>query len=145
MSSALHVLLGVRRVHSRMGIEMVPFRLIRDSISNLTMRFVELHGHEALLPQRKAPLSFGAFQALILLPPGVYGSVHYTGLLATSAVAVMCLLWASGFRKAELVSPTYHLRLASLVWWLVLGSGPAQRVDNPTELQLKLCATWQLR
>ena len=83
VSSALHVLLGVRRVHSRMGIEMVPFRLIRDSISNLTMRFVELHGHEALLPQRKAPLSFDAFQALILLPPGVYGSVHYTGLLAT--------------------------------------------------------------
>ena len=136
ISSGLHVLLGVRRIHARMGVELVPFKLIRETLKGLTMRFVQLHGHEALLAKRKAPLPHSSFQALLLVCAGTYNGIAYVGLLVLSTRAVMCLMWASGFRKAELVSPIYHLRVASLVWWLVLDGGPAREVPNPTETQL---------
>ena len=137
VSSALHVLLGVRRIHSRMNVDMVPFRLIRDVVKGLTMRFIELHGHEALLPHRKAPLAYDAFQALLGVPPGTHAGIHYVGLLVLSTRAVMCLLWASGFRKAELVNAAYYLRIGSLVWCLLLDDGPLMVILAPSVAQLK--------
>ena len=136
VSSALHVLLGVRRIHNRMHIDMVPFRLIKVALRGLTMRFIELHGHEALLPKRKAPLQHATFIALLNVQSGTLESLQYAGLLYLSTQAVMCLLWASGFRKAELVAAAYYLRHGSLVWCLVLNGGSATVVSTPSAQQL---------
>jgi hypothetical protein len=54
-TSALQVILGVRRVHRRLGFELVPFRQVTCVLKAMMREYCALHGPESLLPQRKNP------------------------------------------------------------------------------------------
>eukprot|EP00965_Chrysotila_dentata_P052738 1749712-Pleurochrysis_carterae.AAC.1 len=56
-ASGYNVLRQVRRVHRRAGREMVGAEHLRRAVDGLRQQFVVLHGHEALLPRRKFPMS----------------------------------------------------------------------------------------
>eukprot|EP00965_Chrysotila_dentata_P262994 6214728-Pleurochrysis_carterae.AAC.4 len=77
--------------------------------------FAVLHGHKANLPRRKFPMSITLFYRLIALP-----AFPKSSLLCASLLAILCLLYVSGFRKVELIAylperATWLMR-ASLLW-----------------------------
>jgi hypothetical protein len=91
-------------------------------MKGLIQLFIREHGPEALIPRRKAPLTFSIFQALIALQSVTVGSMRWSSdsVLGVSTIAMMCLLWSSGFRKAEIVDNAKgsYLTRASLRWFI---------------------------
>ena len=51
-ASAVAVLRGVARAHRRMGYEFVDLSAVANAANQLTMKYMELNGYEALLPRR---------------------------------------------------------------------------------------------
>ena len=55
----------IRRIHARLGIEMVPLTLVARMVHSLNRRYVEQFGIEALQPQRVEPLTNAAIRAML--------------------------------------------------------------------------------
>ena len=121
-SSGHSVLGAVRRMHLHLGLLMVPSVGVRSTLDALKARFVRRHGHEALMPKRKSPIMFPLFSQLLLLtsvPLSATRVWNADSLLGLSTLAMICMLYSSGFRKAEIVSGPWHthpLTFASLSW-----------------------------
>jgi site-specific recombinase XerD len=134
-SSALAVLLGVRRVHKFVGAEMISLNSLMPTMKGLYRRFIQLHGVEALRVCQKAPLSYNILVAVLNVSVVKLGTRVWraTSLCGVSTRAVICLLYASGFRKAEVVSNDLdsHLTRANLKWYI-----QGEYRDNPTIHQL---------
>eukprot|EP00965_Chrysotila_dentata_P112289 3712329-Pleurochrysis_carterae.AAC.1 len=64
-ASGYNVLRQVRRVHLCAGREMIKADHLRREADGLQQQFVALHGHDALLPRRKFPMSNAFFHRLI--------------------------------------------------------------------------------
>ena len=138
------VLQSVRRMHNHLGILMVPFTLLSQVMKGLKRRFVERHGHEALLANRKRPLFYKHLVSLlavssVLLPGGVMWQAG--SLLGVSTTAMICLCYSSGFRKAEITtfdSRSTPLVFSSLVWHLqgteYFGQPPFNLLRSPTDI-----------
>ena len=138
------VLQSVRRMHNHLGILMVPFTLLSQVMKGLKRRFVERHGHEALLANRKRPLFYKHLVSLlavssVLLPGGVMWQAG--SLLGVSTTAMICLCYSSGFRKAEITtfdSRSTPLVFSSLVWHLqgteYFGQPPFHLLRSPTDI-----------
>eukprot|EP00965_Chrysotila_dentata_P075614 2497250-Pleurochrysis_carterae.AAC.2 len=100
-ASRYNVLRQVQRVHLRAGRDMVKAEHLRRAVDGLQEQFVVLHGHEALLPRRKFPMSNALFHRLI-----ASSAMPEAPLLRASLLATLCPLYVSGFRKAELIAYT---------------------------------------
>eukprot|EP00965_Chrysotila_dentata_P137924 4562043-Pleurochrysis_carterae.AAC.1 len=65
---------------------MVGAEHLRRAVDGLRQQFVALHGHEALLPPRKFPMSHALFHRLIASP-----APPEAPLLRASLLAAMCV------------------------------------------------------
>ena len=137
--SGFQVLLAVVRIHKLLGLMTVPLKYVRLAMRGLLRRFVREHGHDALVPDRKWPMSHRILLLLLSLTSVPMGATVWLAdsLLGNSTLAMICLLYASGFRKAEItchgVGVSYLTR-SSLQW--VMGSTsytdpPASLLRNP--------------
>eukprot|EP00965_Chrysotila_dentata_P071488 2361879-Pleurochrysis_carterae.AAC.1 len=102
-ASGYNVLRQVRRAHLRAGREMIGDEHLRRAVDGLRQQFVAFHGHEALLPRRKFPMSHSLFHSLVASP-----ALPDAPLLRASLLSAMCVLYVSGFRKAGLVAYMPH-------------------------------------
>ena len=129
--SGFNVLLAIRRIHTVLGVMLVSLKYVRMTLRGLLQRFVRVHGHEALLPDRKWPLPFEVFIGLIQLRQVKFGATvwHADSLFGLSTIAALCLLYASGFRKAEITdhgAGLSYLTRSSVIW--IIGG---QRYKSP--------------
>eukprot|EP00965_Chrysotila_dentata_P121065 4004077-Pleurochrysis_carterae.AAC.1 len=110
---------------------MIKAEHLRRAVDGLQQQFVFLHGHKALLPRRRFPMSHNLIHRVI-----APFALPEAPLLRASLLAMMCVLHASGFRKAELVVylPERAMRLTrtSLLW--VIG-GVFSKHPMPQQLQ----------
>eukprot|EP00965_Chrysotila_dentata_P090066 2972477-Pleurochrysis_carterae.AAC.1 len=67
---------------------MIKAEHLRRAVDGLQQQFVARHGHEALLPRRKFPMSNALFHRLI-----ASSALPEAPLLRTSLLAVLCLLY----------------------------------------------------
>jgi hypothetical protein len=136
VSSWFQVLLSVRRMHLRLQIAMVPLKFVREVLKGLVQIFIQTHGAEALLPKRKAPIPFSVFIKLTAVETVRIGSRVWNAnsTLGVSTLAMICLLWSTGFRKAEIVDNARgtHLRRSSLKWCIA-----GRLVESPSIAQLQ--------
>jgi integrase len=121
--SGFQVLLAIRRIHDLLGVMFVPLKYVRSTLTGLLRRFIRVHGHEALLPDRKWPLPHGHFISLLRLKRIKVGSTYWEAesLLGQSTLAMICLLYAAGFRKAEITDHgggVTYLTRSSLRWFI---------------------------
>jgi hypothetical protein len=140
-TSALQVLLGVRRVHRRLGYELVPFRQVTSVLKTMMHDYCTEHGPESLLPQRKSPFMHWMVLELLAicrLPGSKIGvrSVDPGSRFWVCLVALIALMAQSGFRKAEVTArgafTKKNMSRASL-YWIIDGVV----VRSPTESQLR--------
>ena len=100
--SGYSVLSSVRRMHNRLGLLMVPFTLLAQVMRGLKRKFVERHGLEALLPQRKYPMFYKQLVGLlavasVVLPGGYLWEAD--SLLGSSTLAMICSATAQAFER----------------------------------------------
>ena len=104
-SSALAVLRGVRRMHKRMGYDMVPLTMAVRLAAALADEYVLEHGPEMLQPQRTEPLTTDMVDALVNIPNGTRLSgravVDRRSLRDTSLRACFATMARTGFRADE--------------------------------------------
>eukprot|EP00965_Chrysotila_dentata_P050161 1661821-Pleurochrysis_carterae.AAC.1 len=67
---------------------MVRAEHLRRAVEGLQQQLVLLHGHEALLPRRKFPMSNALFHSLI-----ASSALPEAPLLRASLLATLCLLY----------------------------------------------------
>ena len=157
-SSALQVLRGVRRVHvKRLQVETVPLTLAVAVVEGLLREYAVRHGPEALIPQRKEPLSAAIIERLLHIIATQEGArvahkVLRCGTLPWRSLAGLIHFMAQcGFRKAEVaLAPgdefgPMHLSMANVVWRIAAASpdGPDGKhtfIVCPTKEQLALLA-----
>ena len=156
--SALQVLRGIRRVHTkRLGIETVPLTLAVRVVEGLLREYAHRHGPEALIPARKEPFSTAIIKRLLHLIATAEGArvghrVVRCGTLPWRSLATLIHFMAQcGFRKAEVALAAgdefglMHLSLASVVWRIAAASpdGPDGKhtfIACPTPEQFALLA-----
>ena len=133
--SALQVLRGVRRVHKRLGTPMAPLTMACVLMNKLLDNYVRRHGHDALMPKRKEPLTNPIICALLYLaqgtPVGGSGSgkalpssakVDWAACEWVSVRAMFATLAQTGMRKSEVALPAgeefgkRHLSRAAIAW-----------------------------
>ena len=123
--SALQVLRGVRRVHKRLGVPMAPLTMAVVLVNRLLDDYVRRHGHDALQPKRKEPLTNPIIIGMLHLPDGTpIGSarVDWTALGWVALRAMYATLAQTGMRKSEVALPANetfckrHLSRAALAW-----------------------------
>ena len=123
--SALQVLRGVRRVHKRLGVPMAPLSLASVLCKKLLADYVHRHGHDALMPKRKEPLTNPIITAMLTLPEGTPvgpARISWHTLEWTSLRACYATLAQTGMRKSEVALAAgvewsrAHLSRASLAW-----------------------------
>jgi hypothetical protein len=104
-SSALAVLRGIRRLHKRMGHEMVDLGLATRLAAALADEYVLEHGPEALMAHRTEPLSNAMVEWLVNVPSGTKlasgAIVDSASLAATSLRACFATMARTGFRADE--------------------------------------------
>lgn len=124
-TSALQVILGVRRVHRRLGFELTPFRQVTSILKQLMHDYCERHGPESLLPHRKSPYQHWMVVALLDLcraKDSLLGTrrVQPESIFWTSLTALIAVMAQSGLRKAEVTSSKgfgkKDMSRASLYW-----------------------------
>ena len=152
-SSALAALRGIRRVHvKRLSIDSIQLRGAVEVTEGMLREYALMHGPEALLPQRKEPLTGVMICNMLELPTGTRLGpstvIDWDRLEWASLRGVICLLAQSGFRKAEVSLPSgvefgpMHLSLANLVWRIraVEEDGGERLIIYPTVEQLRKLA-----
>eukprot|EP00965_Chrysotila_dentata_P018061 600068-Pleurochrysis_carterae.AAC.1 len=79
---------------------MIGAERLRRAVDGLRQQFIALHGHEALLPPRKFSMSHINLFCLLIASPALPEAPFFRA----SLLATMCVLYVSGFHKAELVA-----------------------------------------
>jgi len=117
--SAMNAVLAVRRVHrDAHDIEMVSTRSLGRVLKGLLRTFVREHGPDALLPQRKEPMTREILSALLALPFSPDDAAEFMFR------AMMCVCFQAGFRKSEVCIPDDasfgrdRLRRSALRWFV---------------------------
>ena len=104
--SALQVLRTVRRMHARLGIEMVPLTLVTRLVHALNRRYVARYGIDSLQPQRVEPLTNELIQSIIsdAMDGTKVGSetVDWSSRRWKSVRALWATLAQTGFRRDEI-------------------------------------------
>jgi hypothetical protein len=122
--SVMQVLFMVDRIHKAVGLSLVSFKQLARMRDMLRRRFVRRHGEEALKKKQKAPILYPLLCRLLAVSSFVVNSTttwSATSLGGISMVAIICLLYSTGFRKAEVVSDPEGYRplsFGSLRWHL---------------------------
>ena len=104
--NAMRILRGVRAVLSDQGIEAPSLELAARRAHALMLRYRDTHGPEALLPQKKAPLTHALICALLAVPEDAALNFHgrvwsWRTDFGQSTRALWHTLAQTGFRKAE--------------------------------------------
>jgi hypothetical protein len=116
---------GVRRVHRRIGIDMVSSHQLSAVLKGITASHISEHGFESLLPQRKDPIDPPLLRSLLATPNGTKlgnTSLNWSSPLFLCIAAMFALGSGTGFRKAEVSLPDHtpfddrRLRRSSLLW-----------------------------
>ena len=136
-SSAFQVLLAVQRVHRHLGAHMVSLNCVRPTLKGLYQKFIDTHGIEALRVQQKHPISYDILTKLLRVKSvalGRQGTWSADDLQGVSTRAVICLLYTTGFRKAEVVRTPLNSHLTrSSVTWVISG----HKISNgPSAIEL---------
>ncbi|MEM7516419.1 MAG: hypothetical protein AAF368_05810, partial [Planctomycetota bacterium] len=93
--SAMNSVLAVRRVHRDLhNVEMVSTRKLGRVLKGLLRRFVQEHGADALLPDRKEPMLRRLLVDMLALP------FDDADPAAVAFRAMMCVCFQAGFRKS---------------------------------------------
>jgi hypothetical protein len=139
--SAAKVIRAVVRVHRTLGYELPENRQLGLVVKALQNRYVAIHGPEILQPNRKEPMGYVLFAALMALFSTVGHvlaghRVEPTDLWLSLRV-MAAVLYQTGLRKGEATSQTAHLHKkdmsrASLTWLI---DGVA--VVDPSSQQLQ--------
>ena len=126
--SALAVLSCIRRASRRMGIETVPLTAAVQAMDGLLRLYILRHGPDALIPNRKEPLTNGIIIKLFNLPNGTWLSPKGHSRLdwnrdhMRSLLAMFHTLAQTGMRKAEvslhgsIELDKSHLLMSNVVW-----------------------------
>ena len=139
--SAFNMAGGVRRIHKRYGIEMVSCRQLAATLKGITLRHIQEHGPESLLPDRKEPMPPPLARQLLSTPEGSnLGSrtLRWSSPLFMSLGAMFALSMSTGFRKAEVALPNgtalddRRLHRAAVVWRI---DGALIADPSPSQLQ----------
>ena len=141
--SALQVLRTIRRMHARLGIEMIPLTLVTRLVHALNRRYVSRFGIESLQPQRVEPLTNSLIRAI--LSESMEGKAVGSSTVAwasrewQSIRALIATLAQTGFRRDEIslsrgeaLDGTKMTR-ASVRYRL----GGVDRPSTPTEAELR--------
>ena len=139
-TSALAVILGVRRIHKRLGYDSIPFRQVSMVLKALLHEYCEEHGPESLIPHRKSALPFPVVTGLLQLcsTDGLKlgkRTVLPDSILWVTLKALIATMAQSGLRKAEVSSKADFTRKGmsrANVSWLIAGV----IVRSPTPQQL---------
>jgi hypothetical protein len=102
--SVWSVLLVIYRVSARMGIELVPKKLLRLALKGANRVYMDKHGPGSLVPKRKDPYSPEDIAAVWALPPGLMvagRALHWTDPFFVAWWAQLQVTRYVGFRKAE--------------------------------------------
>ena len=132
---------SIRRIHLRIhGIVMVRPACMRQLHRAMLKDHVDANGREALLPNRKEPMTVGLLRKLLDVPSGTRvgrAPLDWSSTLGVSLAAMLCTAFEGGFRKSELALPagaTFDPMRASRgsLCWLLQG----RYVLAPTRQQL---------
>ena len=124
VDSALAVVLAARRLHVRNRIEVPPVAALKSVLLGMKQRYVELNGADALLPQRKEPLTDADTTAMLDAPMGTSCAGHRVDWSQPRFIvfkAMLLTMRKSGFRKADALSlradlHPMDLRRSHLLW-----------------------------
>ena len=139
-ASVLAVLLAARREHKRNGLQqcLPSLTAITSTVKGMTMMFIDRHGHEALLPHRKEPITTAVISHLMTLPEGTQISptrhVARSSFLGRSFSVAVGVAKDTGARKDELMNT---LTRASIVWFVGDGQVPTE-ITEPTPAQVDM-------
>jgi len=103
-SSAMNVVGSMRRTQGRAGITLVSSKLLGLALKGMERRYVEVHGPDALKPERKNPYSKADIEALRALSYGfnVGGRIFdWEAAYFVAWEAAFALTRFEGLRKAE--------------------------------------------
>ena len=121
-------------MHKRIGTPMAPLTMACVLVNRLLDDYVRRHGHDALMPKRKEPLTNQIIISMLYLPRGTpveggkckalptSGRVDWNELEWRSVRAMFATLAQTGMRKAEVSLPASekfgkrHLSRAALAW-----------------------------
>ena len=124
-TSALAILRGVRRMHVRLGMPFAPLAAAARATAFKLKEYVERHGHDALMPHRKEPLTNEMIVGLLSLDGRKISQRMTVNRLEPKWAMIFALyatLAQTGMRKAEVALPAgkqfgrQHLSRASLAW-----------------------------
>ena len=103
-SSVWTVILVVYRVMARMGISLVPETSVQLALQGANRLYLETHGPDSMLPDRKNPYSLEDIAALWALARGTIVAGRHFDWYAPFCVSwwvALQIMRATGFRKAE--------------------------------------------
>ena len=124
VESALAVAMAARRVHTRNMHKVPPLSVIKGVLAGMKQKYIDLNGAEALLPQRKEPLTDDDTTSIIAAPDGTAcagHTVHWAAPLFTAWKAMLLSMRKAGWRKADALSKdelmhAMDLRRSHLFW-----------------------------
>ena len=134
------VLLAARREHKRNGLQQcLPSQTaITSTMKGMTKMFIDKHGAEVLLPQRKEPITIEVITHLMTLADGTQisptRSVDNRSFLWRSFAVAVGVAKDTGARKDELMNTFTR---ASVVWFV--GDGEVvQEITEPSPTQVRM-------
>lgn len=101
-TSALQILKGIRRMHTKLGYETVPLTPVVRAMKTLLEKYRDKHGPEALQPHRKEPLTN---ELIIALFAAVRADDNLSEQDRRAWLGMWHLLAQTGMRKAEVALP----------------------------------------
>ena len=117
---------SIRRIHKRrFKVRMIQPVRMQHLLRAMVVDFVAANGREALIPERKEPMTAPLLRRLLEVPDGVsIGRIklYWDSILGISLTAMMCTALEGGFRKDEITLPSgvvfslMRISLASLAW-----------------------------
>ena len=118
VDSALAVTISARRAHVRDRIEVPPVASLKSVLAGMKQHYVDLNGAEALLPDRKEPLTDDDTNSIYAAPEGTPCAGHtvqWDSALFVSFKAMLSTMRKAGFRKADALSKRDTLHVMDLL------------------------------
>ena len=127
---------AVTRIFKRYGLPVVEHQFLKTVMRGICNLYVERHGPEAFMPQRKQPLTVEIIYKLVNVPEGTslgpLGVVKYGSLLWDSLVAALQFAAQTGARAAEIGTDNNELTIADYTFEHVQWSIRKQMHATPT-------------
>ena len=142
--SAMNVILGVRRLHKRLGIVLPPCSLAAAAMKGLLRDFVDVHGHRYLLKRKALAFDQATVRSLCNLRSALAGRRVGSRTIGDTAFWITVeALWAAlaqtGLRKDEVavhssVAWTRAKPSRASLQWLLPGCRIPQTICDPAAL-----------